>query len=65
VLQPSVFWVVLDAQEPDRGTITAVVPPQPGETIQLNDGTACVVNRVGPAPGGSHVVKGTIYVTLA
>ena len=61
MLQPSLFWVVLNSEEPTGGTIKALAPPEPGDKIHLTDGTPCVIGRVGPAPAGSHVVMGTIY----
>lgn len=57
--------MVADSTTPHGDIIRALAPPQPGETIQLEDGTPCVVERVAPPPDGSHVVKGIVYATRA
>ncbi len=62
VVQPSVFWVVLDSEENTRGSMfKSLVLPHRGDIIQLADGISCVVDRFDAAPTGSHVIKGTIH----
>lgn len=64
MLQPSLFWIVVESEEPNGGTIRTLAPPEPGDRILLADGTALLC-RPGRTTSGKTRGRGTMYATRA